>query len=826
MTSKKNRDLFKRLTRLFKSGPVVKRKIRSYDTVIASPDHEKSSAALLFQRSFSPTYSRITANAYNLSERLMRYQDFCLTGDTLVAVLNDTGYMRLDEIVDKWNSGDRHIYTYSYDVQDNVRVVSKITGAKYNGKRNILHVVLDDGTVFKSTPDHRFMLCDGTYVEAKDLTKNSKLMSMNLERSVKEIQNTDEIEDVYDIEVADYSNFALVSNLEKHSYSVFVHNCEMELFPELSSALDIFADEVMACDDKGKSLHIYSDNEKIKELLDELFYGVLNFEFNGRLWARNLCKFGDFILYNDVHPERGIVNAFPIPVNEIEREENFDREDPFAIRYRWAGAGNRTLENWEVTHFRLLGNDAFLPYGSSVLDPARRIWRQLILIEDAMLVYRIVRAPERRVFYVDVANLPPAEVPMYIEEMKKNLRSNQVIDQATGRVDLRYNPFSVDEDFLIPVRGNESGTKIDTLAGGQNTAAVEDVAYIQKKLFAALKIPKAYLSYDEGVSSKATLASEDIRFSRTITSIQKMMIAELNKLAIIHLYAHGYSGEDLGNFNLKLSNPSSVAQQQKLELWRSKFEIAGNMPEGMGSKEFIYREIWGLDSDQINNIADQQLRERVYSVQLDNVSEPDTEELFGNAGGNMGGAGAEGSVEAGAEELETAGEEPEEEQDPDLELLISGDEPSPDEKPIFEKDEPVKVNSQIKRTQYNRSRQRTHGSSKTHIPDFGKMTSEFDSISDPYDDEYRKSIITNPFKEGRDFQYFVKPEFPEHVKLDENLKCVLNHLDQKFGFGKRMNSTKLISEAVDIQDEIDGKNFVIDTKNIDLTGIFDIGEEE
>jgi len=527
-----------------------------------------------------------------------------------------------------------------------------------------------------------------------------------------------------------------------------------------------------------------------------------------------------------VHPERGIVNAFPIPVNEIEREENFDREDPFAIRYRWAGAGNRTLENWEVTHFRLLGNDAFLPYGSSVLDPARRIWRQLILIEDAMLVYRIVRAPERRVFYVDVANLPPAEVPMYIEEMKKNLRSNQVIDQATGRVDLRYNPFSVDEDFLIPVRGNESGTKIDTLAGGQNTAAVEDVAYIQKKLFAALKIPKAYLSYDEGVSSKATLASEDIRFSRTITSIQKMMIAELNKLAIIHLYAHGYSGEDLGNFNLKLSNPSSVAQQQKLELWRSKFEIAGNMPEGMGSKEFIYREIWGLDSDQINNIADQQLRERVYSVQLDNVSEPDTEELFGNAGGNMGGAGAEGGGEAGAEELETAGEEPEEEQDPDLELLISGDEPSPDEKPIFEKDEPVKVNSQIKRTQYNRSRQRTHGSSKTHIPDFGKMTSEFDSNSDPYDDEYRKSIITNPFKEGRDFQYFVKPEFPEHVKLDENLKCVLNHLDQKFGFGKRMNSTKLISEAVDIQDEIDGKNFVIDTKNIDLTGIFDIREEE
>lgn len=314
-----------------------------------------------------------------------------------------------------------------------------------------------------------------------------------------------------------------------------------------------------------------------------------------------------------------MINSFPIPVNEVEREENYDPNDPFAVRYRWVTLGNRTLENWEVTHFRLLGNDMFLPYGSSVIEPARRIWRQLILIEDAMLVYRVVRAPERRVFYIDVANIPPENVPMYVEEQRKNLRTNQVVDRATGRLDLRYAPLSIEDDYFIPVRGGESGTKIDTLAGGQNAAAVEDVAYIQKKLFAALKIPRAYLGYDEMLSSKATLAQEDIRFSRTINVIQKVLIAELNKLAIIHLYSNGFDEEQLQNFTLHLSNPSTVAQQQKLELWRSKFEIAGAIPEGMGSKEFARKKIWGLTDEEIEEIDEQRYKEKIKDQEIENA---------------------------------------------------------------------------------------------------------------------------------------------------------------------------------------------------------------
>src|SRR5581483_9411118 len=479
--------------------------------------------------------------------------------------------------------------------------------------------------------------------------------------------------------------------------------------------------------------------------------------------------------------------AFPIPVNEIEREENYDRDDPFAVRYRWVTLGNRTLENWEVTHFRLLGNDMFLPYGSSIIEPARRIWRQLILIEDAMLVYRVVRAPERRVFYIDVANIPANEVNTYIEQQRQQMRTTPVVDRNTGRVDLRYNPMSVEEDFFIPVRGGESGTKIDTLAGGQNTAAVEDVAYIQKKLFAALKIPRAYLGYDEMLSSKATLAQEDIRFSRTINVVQKTMMAELNNLAIIHLYAHGYDSEDLQNFTLRLSNPSTVAQQQKLELWRAKFEIGGSAPEGVVSKKFIRKEIMGLNDEQVEALDEERMAEKQIDDTIEGVAGGaggedtggGTDDIFGGGGG--GGAAPEGG-EAGGEEAggetppeENAGEEAEEEENPSHQLLTGGDDRDDNESFALKvagnsKDPPVKPQSQLQRALYNRSRRRTHGASKTHLPDFVKMTGiDNHAMEDPTDADWMKSVISNPFAEAKDQIEQTLNETPQFISAGNRM---------------------------------------------------------
>ena len=457
--------------------------------------------------------------------------------------------------------------------------------------------------------------------------------------------------DVYNSTLSAYGSYDRMAR-----YSDF---SEMEATPEIASALDIYSEECVSPDVEGNVLHIYSENRMIKQILNELFYDTLNIDFNLAMWVRNLCKYGDFFLFNDIHPEFGVVNVFPIPIAEMEREEGFDPTDPGAVRFRWVTQGNKVLENWQVSHFRLLGNDAFLPYGSSVLEGARRVWRQLILIEDAMLVYRVIRSPERRVFYIDVGNIPPENIADYLEQAQTSLKRNAVIDKTTGQVDLRYNPLSVDEDYFLPVRGGESGTRIDTLAGGSNTTAIEDVEYIQKKLFAALKIPKAYLGYDEDIGAKATLAQEDIRFSRTIQRIQKTIVSELNKIAMIHLYTHGYTEESLLDFELKLSNPSSIAQQQKLELIRTKFEIAGQAPEGFVDREWIRKHIIDLNDDEIARIEKGREKDKIRDMELETVQLPETaQNVFGDegetaqqgmSGGPVGGEDAGGDLFGGGD---------------------------------------------------------------------------------------------------------------------------------------------------------------------------------
>ena len=596
---------------------------------------------------------------------------------------------------------------------------------------------------------------------------------------------------VYSNSLSAYGSFDRMSR-----YSDF---SEMEATPEISSALDIYSEETVSQDDSGKSLHIYSDNKKVQEILEALFYETLNIEFNLSMWVRNLCKYGDFFLFNDVSPEYGVINAYPIPISEIEREEGFDPEDPSAVRFRWITMGNQVLQNWQVSHFRLLGSDAFLPYGSSVLESARRIWRQLILIEDAMLVYRVIRAPERRVFYIDVGNVPPENVGTYLEQAKTALKRNQTIDKNNGRVDLRYNPLSVDEDYFLPVRGGESGTKIDTLAGGQNTAAIEDVEYIQKKLFAALKIPKAYLGYDEEIGAKATLAQEDIRFSRSIQRIQKTVISELNKLAMIHLYSHGYEGDDLVDFELFLSNPSSIAQQQKLELIRSKFEIAGTAPEGMVSREWIRKNILSLTEEEIKELEKGIFYDKETDLKLEAVKIEEEGDAGGGdeggggddkgGGGDEGGGLFSGDVPTGVNLITSMKESDEQEdaddidEDDEVSLLSIDDDEAPTR---VEKSIRNAFNEPIKK-----SRKVTSGPLTTHMPDLKKMVStgksgrKQDTLMKPYDNDF----ILSAFGEGTvpknpDFEKYLDKKMTQRATMTKEMQGVLNNLSNSINISK------------------------------------------
>ena len=564
---------------------------------------------------------------------------------------------------------------------------------------------------------------------------------------------------------------------------------EMEATPEIASALDIYADETVAQDENGKSLHIYSENEKIRKILEELFYDNLNIDFNLNPWVRNLCKYGDFFLFLDISPEYGVLSGFPVPVNEIEREEGFDPDDPMATRFRWITQGNKVLENWQIGHFRLLGNDAFLPYGSSVIEPARRIWRQLIMIEDAMLVYRVIRSPERRVFKIDVGNVPPEEVENYMQQAKSALRSSQVIDKTTGRVDMRYNPLSVDEDYFLPVRGNQDGTSINTLPGGQNTTAIEDVEYIQKKLFSALKVPKAYLGYDESLSSKATLAQEDIRFSRTITKIQKVIISELNKIAAIHLFANGFSDEDLIDFEIRLSNPSTIAQQQKLELFRSKFEIAAQAPEGVLSRDYVRKQILGLTSEQIGVIEAQKDEDKLRDLEIESITLQTPE----------GAPAPEGEAEeVGAEEEEAEGEgglEVSGDSSDDENLILGapsiGPQNQENEKIVKKSGMPVKASSQVK---VKKPRAKRGGDGRIDPVRAPGST----SYTTPRRERHTNNrIFDREIVTGSDLK--LQEQEKQQNKLTATLKKTLKNLENEIGTN-RIKST-LITEGEDFTDD-------------------------
>jgi len=424
---------------------------------------------------------------------------------------------------------------------------------------------------------------------------------------------------------------------------------QMEYTPEISSALDIYADEMTTHTSVKKVLQIDSNDEEVKSILDTLFYNVLNVSFNLFGWARTMCKYGDFYLYLDIDAELGIKQVIGLPSQEIERLEGHDKTNPNYVQFQW-NSGGVTFENWQIAQFRILGNDKFAPYGTSILDGARRIWRQLVLLEDAMMAYRIVRAPERRIFEVDVGNIPPQEVEQYMQRIITSMKRNQVVDPDTGRVDLRYNPMSIEEDYFIPMRGGV-GTNIKSLPGGTYTGDIDDVKYLRDKLFSALKVPASYLSRAEGgEEDKATLAQKDIRFARTVQRLQRSVITELEKIAIIHLYTLGFRGDDLLSFNLKLHNPSKIAEMQDLENWNTKFSVAAQAAEGFFSKRWLARNLFNISEEEF--LRNQ--RELFYDMNFTQAMAQG--EMAAAGGGGMGG-GMPGMGAMGGEMGALGGEE-------------------------------------------------------------------------------------------------------------------------------------------------------------------------
>ena len=393
----------------------------------------------------------------------------------------------------------------------------------------------------------------------------------------------------------------------------------MEYYPIISSALDLFMEEATTIGINGKMLNIYSNKERIKSILEEFFYDIVNVNVNLPFWVRNTVKYGDnfVLLYGE--RKKGITHVKQLVNYEVERFERIQNGKP-VVKFKERMTGDE-FNVFEIAHFRLLGDDKYLPYGSSLLNKIRRVFRQLVMAEDAMLTYRIIRAGEKKVFKIDVGNIDEDDIEDYIYKVATKFKKMTQVNPSDGQIDYRFNILGNDEDYFLPVRNANTQTGIDTLPGASNLDQIQDIEYLRDNLFMGLGIPKPFLSFQDAAGAGKNMAQYDIRFAKKVNRIQQAIIQELNKMAMIHLYLMGYSGEDLNSFTLTLTNPSTQQELLKSELMRDKAQTYTELTRAEGgiaamSHTNAKRKIWNMTDREIVEDLKQQKMEKVIMQEL------------------------------------------------------------------------------------------------------------------------------------------------------------------------------------------------------------------
>jgi len=567
----------------------------------------------------------------------------------------------------KWNgtrAGKNNPSYFSIPWDNIVESATKIKTLKGTAKAlNISHTKLQREITYNGYRDWLTFL--DAYGIEKHKYANAKATgeTLKINHKIKSIEPY-EVIPVYDLTVPGYKNFA--------TDTIFSHNT-----PEISAALDIYSEETTTPSEQGYILTIHSDSKRVKSVLQDLFYNILDIQTNLPMWTRNVCKYGDNFVFLKIDNKRGIIGSSQLTNIEIERKEeglfptkpegnlNQEPNKTKQVTFRWREKA-MDFNPWEIAHFRLLGDDRRLPYGTSMLEKARRIWKQLLLSEDAMLVYRVVRAPERRVFKIYVGNIDDKDVDAYVQKVANKFKRQQIVDQKTGQVDLRYNTLAVDQDYFVPVRDPNAPNPIDTLAGASNLGDIADIEYIQKKLLTALRVPKAFLGFEEAVGEGKTLSLLDIRFARTINKIQQSMIQELNKIAIIHLYILGLT-DDLNNFSLNLTNPSTQGEMLKIEQWKEKVtlykDLVSQIDAGFAPTSHMWakKNIFHWTDEEIKVDDERQRLERAATKELEGTSEviknsglfTRVDKIYGEIKSTP--TAAAGGTEPGGAEAETGG---------------------------------------------------------------------------------------------------------------------------------------------------------------------------
>ena len=578
--------------------------------------------------------------------------DECLGADTIIPLL-DGRKLTIKELYD---ANEENFWLYGLNDQNKFQPV-KADRVAYNGEKEVYKITLDDGTQVEATSNHIWISPSGDQVLTSELQIGSSILALPTKisdtkhlKGYEMIKNGTKFEYTHrlvakayeplinqrarlldtDRPVIHHKSFNKINNhrvvkIEKIGikpvYDV-VNAGDNHIFAiESVDGSKIYTHNCTLKNTQGDVIQIRSSDENIQKILYSLFYDVLNIEFNLWFWIRNMCKYGDFFLKLEVAEKYGVYNVIPFSAYNIVRLEGTNPSNPSEVIFKYdptaalgATAGYSTsyqntdmgitFYNYEMAHLRLIGDINYLPYGRSYLEPGRRLFKQYVLMEDAMLVHRLTRAPQRRIFYVNVGAIPPNEVENYMQRMINKMKKTPLIDGKTGQYNLNYNAMSMLEDFFIPVRGNDASTRIDN-APPLEYNGIEDINYLLNKLFAALKIPKAFLGYEKDLTGKATLAAEDIRFARTIERLQRIVLSELTKIALVHLYAHGYDDESLTNFDLMLTTPSIIYEQERIALMKEKMDLAAQMMEtSFLPTDWIYDKLFHFSEEEFDEYRD------------------------------------------------------------------------------------------------------------------------------------------------------------------------------------------------------------------------------
>lgn len=407
----------------------------------------------------------------------------------------------------------------------------------------------------------------------------------------------------------------------------------MDAFPEIGAALDIVSEESTITNDKGMIVNVYSKSDRIKSILEDLFVNRLNIQLTGQMIIRAMCKYGNQFMLLDVDNKNGVKGWKQMPVFNMERIENgiqnpygagasiavngITKDDAdMSTQFIWLDDNNSQIpfRDWQIAHFRLLTNSLYLPYGVSYLNAARRHWRMLSLMEDMMLIYRLERSIERRVYKIFVGAIDDADVQAYVERIANEFKRTPIVDPMTGQIDLRKNILSVDQDIFIPVRDENAPTPIDTLSAAQNMTALDDIKFVQNKVLTALRIPKSFLNFEEAAGEGKNLALMDIRFTRTVNRIQQAFLMELTKVASIHLFLLGFNDE-LNNFTLSMNNPSTQAEGLEIENIQKKIDAVRDAVSDPGNGLPVMSQTRALK--QIMKWSEKEIKENLEEIRLE-----------------------------------------------------------------------------------------------------------------------------------------------------------------------------------------------------------------